>query len=309
MIIAKRTDGTLLNIIAAAGSTVENQLLWLFDVPVQTGKDFVLQQFDENHDKELNVIITFILEELGVVIEEVESEKLDSLVERFKGVFPKSSEFSVYARATCEPVNAVEEPDRSLLVWMNHEEKLFRRLERQIVEKRMQEGFEGQGNVDVDGFISFSLSVQNRRKSRAGLALENHLEQIIDLHGISYSRVAVTENKSKPDFLFPDAAAYHNKKFPNELLTMLGVKTTCKDRWRQVLSEAAKISTKNLFTIEPGISENQTNEMKAHNLQLVLPKSIHESYSITQRSWLLDLSEFLAMTKERQNKAPISYSS
>lgn len=46
--------------------------------------------------------------------------------------------------------------------------------------------------------------------------------------------------------------------------TMLGVKSTCKDRWRQVLSEAKRIDNKHLATLEPGISENQTAEMQAH---------------------------------------------
>jgi hypothetical protein len=31
---------------------------------------------------------------------------------------------------------------------------------------------------------------------------------------------------------------------------MLGAKTTCKDRWRQVLTEAIKIPHKHLFTLE-----------------------------------------------------------
>ncbi|GBL45163.1 hypothetical protein SFMTTN_0967 [Sulfuriferula multivorans] len=51
--------------------------------------------------------------------------------------------------------------------------------------------------------MSFSLSVQNRRKSRVGLALENHLELLFTECGIQYKRTAVTENKAKPDFIFP----------------------------------------------------------------------------------------------------------
>lgn len=83
---------------------------------------------------------------------------------------------------------------------------------------------------------------------------------------------------------------------------MLGVKTTCKDRWRQVLSEAKRIDLKHLLTLEPGISDNQTNEMKAHNLQLVLPKSLHQSYNQNQRSWLMDIKDFLGLIKERQTR-------
>ena len=82
---------------------------------------------------------------------------------------------------------------------------------------------------------------------------------------------------------------------------MLGAKSTCKDRWRQVLSEAQKITHKHLLTLEPGISENQTDEMKSKNLQLVLPKSLHETYRATQLSWLMDVTSFLNLVTARQS--------
>ncbi len=59
------------------------------------------------------------------------------------------------------------------------EEILFRTFERHIIGDRLQKGFAD----DVDGFLSYSLSVQNRRKSRAGFSLENHLEVIFNAQG------------------------------------------------------------------------------------------------------------------------------
>lgn len=301
LFVAKRTDGTVLSIIVSSGSTVENQLLWLFAVPVQDGKMFVFQDFQDEEDKEVDFAVRFILEELGIEIEEPETDYLDSLLVKFNGIFPKTREFSLFARQTVKDVNPLEEPDVALMMWMEQEEKLFRRLERQIVEHRLRNGFiNNDDDTDVDGFINFSLSVQNRRKSRAGYALEHHLEEVFKIHEIYYSRVAETENSAKPDFLFPSVEAYHEPTFPNDRLTMLGVKTTCKDRWRQVLSEAAKIPNKHLFTLEPGISENQTTEMQANNLTLVLPAAIHETYKDNQRGWLMNLQEFLTYTKRRQ---------
>jgi EcoRII C terminal len=153
----------------------------------------------------------------------------------------------------------------------------------------------------VDGFISFSLSVQNRRKSRVGLALENHLECLFVAFGVRYSRTAVTENKTKPDFLFPGHVEYHDPEFNPTKLTMLGVKSTCKDRWRQVLAEANRIEHKHLLTLESAISLNQTNEMQAKSLQLVLPHRLHDSYTEAQRIWLLDVSSFIELVQERQS--------
>jgi hypothetical protein len=81
---------------------------------------------------------------------------------------------------------------------------------------------------------------------------------------------------------------------------MLGVKTTCKDRWRQVLTEAAKIKNKHLFTLEPGISENQTAEMVDNHLQLVIPESISATFSNNQQKWLMNLKEFMAFVRAKQ---------
>ncbi len=110
----------------------------------------------------------------------------------------------------------------------------------------------------------------------------------------------MTENRAKPDFIFPGISRYHDPEFPATHLTMLGVKSTCKDRWRQVLSEAKRIDNKHLFTLEPGISENQTAEMAENKLTLVLPKSLHDSYKPAQKAGLMELSDFIGLARNRQ---------
>lgn len=80
---------------------------------------------------------------------------------------------------------------------------------------------------------------------------------------------------------------------------MLGAKTTCKDRWRQVLSEAQRIPTKHLITLEPSISEAQTEEMRNHCLQLVIPQSIFPTFSAQQQTQLMSLSGFIALIKSK----------
>nr|WP_246745944.1 type II restriction endonuclease [Ciceribacter sp. L1K22] len=177
---------------------------------------------------------------------------------------------------------------------------MFRRLERRIVSERLQSGFLAEGGADIDGFLAFSLSVQNRRKARAGQSLENHLEALFTGHGIRYARGAVTESRNRPDFLFPGSAQYHDPSFPSDRLTMLGAKSTLKDRWRQVLAEAMRIKQKHLLTLEPAISGNQTDQMRSANLQLVLPRRLHESYRDNQRDWLMTVSDFIGLVKERQ---------
>jgi hypothetical protein len=81
---------------------------------------------------------------------------------------------------------------------------------------------------------------------------------------------------------------------------MLAVKTSCKDRWRQVLAEADLIRTKHLLTLEPGISSAQTTEMRKEALQLVLPAPLYSSYQPAQQTELMSLAAFLDLVRSRQ---------
>lgn len=300
MFIAKRSNGTVMIIITSNGSTIENQLFWLFNLQKPTGNLFEFSAVEDDTDIEVDFTVRFIFDELGIEVEEPEADKLDSLLQKFYGVLPSTREFSMFSRGTLQDVNPLDDPDAALISWMDQEEKLFRRMERQIVSKRLETGFVAEGSTDVDGFINFSLQVQNRRKARAGFALENHLEEIFNAYSLRFDRGAITENKSKPDFIFPGIKLYHDMTFPVEKLTMLGAKTSCKDRWRQILSEANRVRHKHLLTLEPGISENQTKEMQTANLQLILPSAIHASYLPQQQSWLMNLTDFISLLKEKQ---------
>jgi hypothetical protein len=183
---------------------------------------------------------------------------------------------------------------------MEREEQLFRRLERRMVAERISQGFMLHDGADVDGFVSSSLCVQNRRKARVGAALENHIAAVLEANEIRFAHGVETENRNKPDFLFPGQAEYRDVAFPAVRLTMLGSKSTVKDRWRQVLSEAVRIEQKHLLTLEPGVSENQTNEMRAKNLQLVVPVKLQQTYRPTQQAWLMHFSEFIGIVGSRQ---------
>src|SRR3546814_18850271 len=97
--------------------------------------------------------------------------------------FPTTKVFSELARKSLPEVDPRDCPDAALLAWMEREELLFRRLERHIVAERISRGFLAAGGADVDGFLGFSLSVQNRRTARAGKALETHLEAVFTALG------------------------------------------------------------------------------------------------------------------------------
>ena len=111
-------------IVVSAESTVENQLLWLFGVPVQVDTDFEYREFEDNDDTAVDFASRYILDELGIDIEEPEAERLDALLERFNGVFPKTAIFSTFVRETLPEVNPLDGPDIALLAWMEQEEKI-----------------------------------------------------------------------------------------------------------------------------------------------------------------------------------------
>jgi len=292
LFLAKHNDGKLYFIVTPEGSTSEHQLLWLFGLEPR-GKSFVSRKFPKEGTG-LSFAASYILNEIGIESEDSDADRLDGIIEEFGATFPGTTEFSHIARHTLPDVQAKDDPDAALLAWLAHEEALFRRLERRIVSKRLEEGFAYESGVDVDGFIRYSLSVHNRRKSRMGHSLENHLEAIFEAFDIPYDRDSVTENRNRPDFLFPGVKAYHASPATGVTnLAMLGAKSSCKERWRQVLAEADKISRKHLLTLEPGISEAQTEQMESSNLQLVVPRDIQDSYTEVQRSWLWNLENFV----------------
>ena len=301
LVIAKRPDNTLLAIVAEAETTIAQQILWLFGFSDLSHPGFAVREELDTEQDRVEFASRLILESIGIEVESADENWLDRIFAKFGAVFPVTREFSAFARETATDINVLEHPDSAFITWIDHEEMLFRTLEKHIVEKRLENGFTG-----VDDFISYSLSIQNRRKSRVGHALENHLEHLFLSHSIRYSRGALTENRAKPDFLFPGITFYRNPEFPDAGITMLGVKSTCKDRWRQVLSEAQRIDSKHLFTLEPSISINQTEEMKSNLLQLVLPQHLHETYSDTQRSWLMSLSSFIELVRNKQDKNGIT---
>ena len=112
----------------------------------------------------------------------------------------------------------------------------------------------------------------------------------------------MTERKNRPDFLFPGIQYYKNTEFDISLLTMLAAKTSAKDRWRQVLSEAVKIKRKHLITLEPAISKDQTDEMEEQNIQLVIPQTLFNTFSDIQIKEFINLFDFITIVKERQKQ-------
>ena len=231
-----------------------------------------------------------------------EEAEIQSFIASLDVDFPSSAEMSSAARKISRAVlpdryTAASDPDKLLLEWTEEEYRLFRALEHARYGERVANGFE-----NVEEFVSLANQVLNRRKSRAGKSLENHLAAIFDGNNISYSAQAVTEGNKKPDFIFPSQEAYRSFDFPVERLTSLAAKTTCKDRWRQILNEADRLRGKNKFlcTLQQGISSMQMDEMQAERVILVVPKAYVCAYPRDRQDRLWTVARFVSYLKEKE---------
>ena len=230
-----------------------------------------------------------------------ERKEIAEFIRTLSGSFPSSEVMSAAAREIQNRVfNHVEyiqtDPDRKIIDWTNTEFVLFRAVEEAFCGQKISGGFSS-----VDEFISFANGMLNRRKSRAGKSLEHHLAALFDGNGISYSAQAITEGRKKPDFLFPSQEAYHDFSFPEDRLISLAAKTTCKDRWRQILNEADRLRDrpKYICTLQQGISPGQMDEMQQENVILVVPRPFIRSYPEDRRERIWTLSKFLAFVREK----------
>lgn len=228
-----------------------------------------------------------------------EKQEMDLFISGLNGKFPTSVEMSLVARTIQYQTAAgrkktLTDPDVALLQWTEQEYRLFRAIEHAKYGAIVAQGF-----TSVENFVTLANQILNRRKSRAGKSLEHHLAAIFDEHNIQYTAQGVTEGNKRPDFLFPSEQAYHDQKFSVKNLCMLAAKTTCKDRWRQILNEADRFRDENkyLCTMQQGISGAQMDEMQADRVVLVVPRPYIRSYPKDRQKRIWTLGRFIDYVK------------
>jgi hypothetical protein len=196
--------------------------------------------------------------------------------------FPSGAELT--AEAIKRRPGSGEVADRRLMDRYRCEFGLFK-----IVEAAHTTPLIGSGFETVDEFLAVAQSVANRRKARAGRSLELHLAHVFDEEGVQYETGATTEEGRRPDFIFPSVEAY----WSGGMSRMLAVKTSVKDRWRQVLDEAPRLPEKHLFTLAEGVSPNQFRQMNGVGVRLVIPAQNVRMFPRAIQSELMDLAGFI----------------
>lgn len=228
-------------------------------------------------------------------------ENEDECIERmFRGfvqnlnVFPSGESFSIGARRaveSCTPRFLQQDVDSALMRLVESEYRLFRMAERALCASEVQRLFR-----DIEDFLKTAATIMNRRKSRAGRSLENHVDALLSQKGIPHV-MRPTEVDGVPDVVIPSVESYLDPDWPMDRIFIVGVKTTCKDRWRQVLNEGRRIHHKYILTIQPGISEDQLNQMHQAGVSLIVPRSLHRDFPHTTDAELLTVEGFLDRVK------------
>ena len=222
--------------------------------------------------------------------------------------FPQTKEMGRMAQLIFNNIHRITDdyicmsPDTVLYDWRDVESKLFFALENKIYRDVYTKPFDS-----CNDLMAFANSVLNRRKSRAGKSLEHHLSAIFTANKLMFEEQAVTENSKRPDFIFPNSECYHSFEFPAEDLTVLGAKTTCKDRWRQVITEADRVNIKYLCTLQPAISRSQLKEMRDSHVHLVVPHDIISSYPKEYQAEICDIKGFISLVRAKQERMPKHY--
>ena len=247
-----------------------------------------------------------IIEKRGKIAENITEYNLaQNYIKQFTGIdlitqFPDSETMSRIAREIENTIYnhrdyTVKKPDLKLISYTEQEYRLFRQFELSVYGYRIHRGFQ-----DVESFIELANQVLNRRKSRAGKSLEHHIAAIFDDNKIQYEEQVITEGNKKPDFIFPSGKAYHSFSYPTEKLISLASKTTCKDRWRQVINEADRLRDRNkyLLTLQQGISAAQLSEMEQEKVVLVVPKKYISLYPTSYQSKIWSVKKFIEYVKE-----------
>lgn len=276
-------------------------LLVLIPVSLTNFRAYVLELEEDIDELQValgvEVIGTWGVYELGRDHIETESECVNRQFKEFAGLvdgFPSGDEFSAKTREAlidCIDRFTAQAADRKLLKAVESEYALFRLIERRFCEPQIHRMFE-----TVDDFLKTAASIMNRRKSRAGRSFENHVGYVLEDAGIPFTAQPAIDGK--PDIVIPSVEAYHDDSYPVDKLFIVGLKTTCKDRWRQVLNEGQKVPRKHLMTLQKGISANQLGEMAQADVSLIVPQALHRDYPRDSAMQLQGVEGFIDTVKQ-----------
>jgi hypothetical protein len=170
------------------------------------------------------------------------------------------------------------DPDLFIQLSLEAETALFFAIEREVGSRSLHEILASSG-IDMDEVLGWALKLQQSRKSRRGQSLQHHFAALLTRESIPFSSQARTEGKQTPDFLVPGVKLYHDSSYPASRLRMVACKSTIRERWGQILKEAARIPEKYLLTVDDGLTEDVVRAMRDAQLRIFMPAKVLSGYS------------------------------
>ncbi len=232
--------------------------------------------------------------------EENEDACVERRIREFSSAFKAFPANDVFSAATLEILRACSRRfsgkplDTVLVEAYKTEYELFRAVERIVCQNEVS----GRLFKDIDDFLKVAGSIMNRRKSRAGRSFENHVHAVLLGAGVPHTMRPDLGTDGTPDVVIPSQASYLDAAFPPDRLIVVGLKTTCKDRWRQVTQEGLRVPRKHLITLQQGVTATQLNQMEAANVTLVVPEPLHKHYPENGVVRPLSIDAFVTKAKQ-----------
>ncbi len=260
--------------------------------------------FDDDIEEIQSTLGVAAFEQWGIFVdgaprrEENEDECVERRIRIFAAEFDRFPDNTVFSRITRELLAdclrnfSKLSPDKALIKAYSVEYEIFQAVERHVCGNQVS----GRLFRDINDFLKVASSIMNRRKSRAGRSLENHVETLLNDAGVIHEMRPNLGPDGTPDVIIPSAQSYFDNTYPVNRIMVVGLKTTCKDRWRQVTQEGPRVQQKYLLTLQQGISATQLAQIQAANVSLVVPEPLHRYYP-NKSAHILTVEDFVKTAK------------
>ena len=224
------------------------------------------------------------------------ADPLDLRFRRFVeglSAFPTGDQFTAYTRESllaCRPRFSSWTADRKVLHGWRAEFALFKMVESHLVLPAVRGPFDS-----IEAYLVPAKSVTGRRATRAGRSLENHVDLALWDAGILHEMSRRV--KGMADCTVPTVEAFKNSSFPEDRLFGIAMKTTLKERWKQVVYESPRVRRKYLLTLQDGMPAQTLREMREADVTLIVPEELHSEYPMPERDALLSVEALFAVLR------------
>ena len=161
-------------------------------------------------------------------------------------------------------------------------EKIIREAERLKLLKKTS-SLASSFKYNYQNIRDFFRSISQSRMTRAGGSFENHVKYLFE--SLKYPFDSQTMLNGKVDYVIPSENAFRKNR---TACVVISIKRTLRERWKQVVGELASTNAGRIYmmTADEDISPSKINEMKKHNVNLVIwddlkRKKFKKYYNVT----------------------------